>query len=95
MRPLSVRVKQLYKELLWLGSAAPQGYETMRDRIKSEFLKNKNLTDPIEIKVAIGRGNYAKKELEALINFHRYESFVKMYRVLVRFRAMKKRYDPL
>ncbi|KAM9771699.1 LYR motif-containing protein 5A [Syngnathus typhle] len=80
--PLRGEVIKLYKNLLYLGRDYPEGSAFFRQRLKSAFMKNKDVTDPEHIKKLVGRGEYVIKELEALY-------FLKKYR------AMKKRYyDP-
>lgn len=70
------------QKLLYLGRDYPEGSAFFRERLKSAFMKNKDVTDPEHIKKLVGRGEFVIKELEALY-------FLKKYR------AMKKRYyDP-
>lgn len=66
-------------KLLYLGREYPQGSAYFRERLKSAFMKNKDVTDPEKIKKLVARGEFVIKEIEALY-------FLKKYR------AMKKRY---
>lgn len=69
-------------KLLYLGRDYPQGSAYFRERLKSAFMKNKDVTDPEKIKKLVARGDFVIKELEALYFLRKY-------------RAMKKRYyDP-
>lgn len=77
--PLRGEVIRLYKNLLYLGRDYPQGAAFFRERLKSAFMKNKDVTDPEKIKKLVARGDFVIKELEALY-------FLRKYRV------MKKRY---
>ncbi|KAM4614728.1 LYR motif-containing protein 5A [Polymixia lowei] len=77
--PFRGEVIKLYKNLLYLGREYPKGSAYFRDRLKSAFMKNKDVTDPKKIKELVGRGDYVIKELEALYFLRKY-------------RAMKKRY---
>lgn len=77
--PLRSEVRQLYKNLLFLGREYPKGADYFRERLKSAFMKNKGVTDPEEIKKLVDRGEFVIKELEALYYLRKY-------------RAMKKRY---
>ncbi|XP_043943612.1 electron transfer flavoprotein regulatory factor 1 [Protopterus annectens] len=77
--PMRSEVIKLYKNLLYLGREYPKGSEYFRSRLKSAFMKNKNVTDPEKIKELIARGEYVIKELEALYYLRKY-------------RAMKQRY---
>lgn len=80
--PLKGEVIRLYKTLLYLGREYPQGAAYFRERLKSAFMKNKDVTDPEKIKKLVARGDHVIKELEALYFLRKY-------------RAMKKRYyDP-
>ncbi|XP_055794151.1 electron transfer flavoprotein regulatory factor 1 isoform X1 [Salvelinus fontinalis] len=77
--PLRSEVRQLYKNLLFLGREYPKGADYFRERLKRAFMKNKDVTDPKEIKKLVDRGEFVIKELEALYYLRKY-------------RAMKKRY---
>ncbi|CAK6949752.1 LYR motif-containing protein 5A [Scomber scombrus] len=77
--PLRGEVIRLYKNLLYLGREYPKGSAYFRDRLKSAFMKNKDVTDPDKIKMLVARGDFVIKELEALYFLRKY-------------RAMKKRY---
>lgn len=72
-------VIRLYKNLLYLGREYPKGTDYYRERLKSAFLKHKDVTDPQEIRKLVDRGEFVIKELEALYFLRKY-------------RAMKKRY---
>lgn len=73
------RVINLYKTLLYLGREYPGGPEYFRNKLKTAFLKNRNLKSSEEIESALARGNFVTKELEAMYMLRKY-------------RAMKKRY---
>lgn len=77
--PLKGEVIKLYKNLLYLGREYPQGAAYFRGRLKSAFMKNKDVTDPEKIKQLVAKGEFVIKELEALYFLRKY-------------RAMKKRY---
>lgn len=66
-------------KLLYLGREYPKGSAYFRERLKSAFMKNKDVTDPEKIKQLVARGDFVIKELEALYFLRKY-------------RAMKKRY---
>ncbi|KAJ8006733.1 hypothetical protein DPEC_G00110270 [Dallia pectoralis] len=76
---LRKEVLLLYKNLLFLGREYPKGADYFRARLKCAFIKNKDVTDPSEIKTLVNRGEFVIKELEALYFLRKY-------------RAMKKRY---
>ncbi|XP_005725138.1 LYR motif-containing protein 5A [Pundamilia nyererei] len=77
--PLKTEVFRLYKNLLYLGREYPQGVAYFKQRLKSAFMKHKDVTDPEKIKQLVARGDHVIKELEALYFLRKY-------------RAMKKRY---
>lgn len=66
-------------KLLYLGREYPKGTVYFRERLKTAFLKNKDVTDPQQIRKLVDRGEFVIKELEALYFLRKY-------------RAMKKRY---
>nr|XP_045625558.1 electron transfer flavoprotein regulatory factor 1-like [Procambarus clarkii] len=63
---LRPQVIQLYKNMLYLGREYPLGYDYFREKLKKAFLKNKDVTDPEQLKIMIGRGEFVIKEIEAL-----------------------------
>ncbi|XP_028279392.1 LYR motif-containing protein 5A [Parambassis ranga] len=77
--PLRGEVIKLYKNLLYIGREYPKGSAYFRERLKSAFMKNKDVTDPEKIKKLLARGDFVIKELEALYFLRKY-------------RAMKQRY---
>jgi hypothetical protein len=74
-------VRDLYKRFLVVGRHYPQGLNALREKIKKEFLCNRELSDPIEIKKRVAKGRYWVREVSAINALHKY-------------RQMKKRYDP-
>lgn len=76
MRP---QVIQLYKNLLYLGREYPKGYEFFREKLKKAFMKNKDVTDPEQIKMLISRGEFVIKEIEALYMLRKYRTMKKRY----------------
>ncbi|XP_027230310.1 electron transfer flavoprotein regulatory factor 1 [Penaeus vannamei] len=73
------QVIQLYKNLLYLGREYPMGYEYFREKLKRAFMKNREVTDPEQIKVLIGRGEFVIKEIEALYMLRKYRTMKKRY----------------
>ncbi|KUJ10963.1 complex 1 protein [Mollisia scopiformis] len=59
-------VINIYKELLYLGREYPLGYNYFRPRLHKAFISNASLTDDEEIRQAIKRAEFVKKEIEAL-----------------------------
>jgi len=76
MRP---EVRNLYKQLLFLGRDYPAGLPTVREKVKNAFLKNKNLETNEEIKKAIAFGQYIAQEMEALIKLKKYRTLRRNY----------------
>lgn len=54
------------KDLLNLGREYPLGYAYFQKRLHQAFSKNVQLRDEIQIRKAIERAEYVKKEVEAL-----------------------------
>ncbi|KAI9490013.1 hypothetical protein BDB00DRAFT_571290 [Zychaea mexicana] len=78
--PLRSQVIALYKQLAYLGREYPLGYENFfRPRLKSAFLKKRDLTDEEEIKKSIALGEYVCKELETLYYLRKYRAMRRRY----------------
>ncbi|KAF9930728.1 LYR motif-containing protein 5 [Linnemannia zychae] len=77
--PTRYRVIALYKQLVYLGREYPAGADYFHKKLKNAFMKNKDLSDPVEIQKRIDLGDYVCKEIEAMYHINKY-------------RAMKKRY---
>lgn len=71
------QVRQLYKELLYIGREYPKGFPYFRTGLKRVFLKKRelDLKDEMALRAAIDHGRFVYRELEALW-------FLKKYRVL-------------
>jgi len=69
----------LYKQLLYLGKDYPKGYDYFRSKLKNAFVKNRNVSDPGEIKMLLARGDYICKELEALYMLRKYRTLKRRY----------------
>ncbi|KAG0258504.1 hypothetical protein BG011_003248 [Mortierella polycephala] len=76
---LKARCPDLTVQLSYLGREYPAGADFFHKKLKEAFMKNKDLTDPIEIQKRIDLGDYICKEIEAMYHINKY-------------RAMKKRY---
>ena len=72
-------VRELYKRILTAGVHYPQGLNYIRERAKTEFFKNKDLTTELDIKKAVAYGRYQVREIEALSKFHKYRTIRKRY----------------
>lgn len=77
--PFRGEVIRLYKNLLYLGREYPKGSAYFRERLKSAFMKNKDVTDPEKIKQLVARGDFVIKELEALYFLRKYRALKKRY----------------
>ncbi|XP_076351309.1 electron transfer flavoprotein regulatory factor 1-like [Tachypleus tridentatus] len=73
------RVTLLYKNLLYLGRDYPKGYNYFRTRLKTAFVKNKDVSGSTEIEMLLARGQYIIKELEALYMLKKYRKLKKRY----------------
>ncbi|XP_032360844.1 LYR motif-containing protein 5A [Etheostoma spectabile] len=77
--PLRGQVIKLYRTLLYLGRDYPQGSAYFKQRLKSAFMKNKDVTDPDKILKLVARGNCLIKELEAMCFLRKYQVMKKYY----------------
>ncbi|KAL4224694.1 LYR motif-containing protein 5 [Mactra antiquata] len=77
--PLRSQVIQLYKNLFYLGKEYPAGSKYFHTKLKAAFMKNKDITDPVEIENLIARGEFVKKELEALYMLKKYRTLKRRY----------------
>lgn len=71
------QVINLYKTLVYLGREYPLGWDYFRPRLKTAFMRNKDVTDPEKIEQLISRGNYVVKEIEALYMLRKYRTLKK------------------
>ena len=55
------------------------GADFFNKKLKAAFMKNKDVTNPKEIKKLIARGNYVAKEIEALYMLKKYRTMKKRY----------------
>ncbi|ORY06807.1 LYR motif-containing protein 5 [Basidiobolus meristosporus CBS 931.73] len=72
-------VRELYKQLLFLGRDYPAGYPYFRERLKKAFQKNSTLADPKSVEQAVQRGQFVIKELEAMYKLNKYRALKKRY----------------
>ena len=66
-------------QLLYLGREYPMGTEYFNRKLKEAFMKNKDVSDPKEIKRLVARGKYVAKEIEALYSLKKYRTLKKRY----------------
>ncbi|KAI7863475.1 LYR motif-containing protein 5-like protein [Spinellus fusiger] len=77
---LRPQVIALYKQLVYLGREYPAGYhDFFRPKLKSAFLKKKDLVSEQEINRAIEHGHYIIKELEAMYYLRKYRALRQRY----------------
>lgn len=77
---MNPKVRELYKRFLIVGRTYPNDFNSIKLKIKDGFMKNKDITNEIELKKAIVFGRYWVRELRAVTT-------------LAKYRAMKRRYD--
>eukprot|EP00795_Rhopilema_esculentum_P011550 gene11550-21784_t len=77
--PLRREVIDLYKQLYHLGRDYPLGFDYFRKKLKTAFMKNRDLSNPEDIRKMIDRGNYVIKELEALYMLRKYRTLKQRY----------------
>lgn len=73
------RVRQLYKNLLFLGKSHPQGYVYFHASLKAQFLRNKDLCLPEELEKALGFGEYISRELQSMYELRTYRAVKRNY----------------
>ncbi|GAB5592586.1 hypothetical protein Unana1_07486 [Umbelopsis nana] len=79
---LRSQVIVLYKQLVYLGREYPAGYTNFfRPKLKSAFMKKRELEDEEEIRKAVAFGNYIIKELEAMYYLKKYRTLRARYTV--------------
>ncbi|OON18052.1 hypothetical protein X801_06098, partial [Opisthorchis viverrini] len=66
-------------QLLYLGREYPKGAEYFRKRLHNAFWKNRDVSDPDEIRRLIQFGEYVAKELEALYALRKYRTLRQRY----------------
>ncbi len=64
---------------MYLGREYPLGWDYFRPRLKTAFLKNKDVSDPEKIKQLIARGEYVVKEIETLYMLRKYRTLKQRY----------------
>ncbi|KAK6351489.1 hypothetical protein TWF718_004649 [Orbilia javanica] len=79
MTTLRHQVLNIYKELLYLGKTYPLGYTYFRTRCHKAFSKNAGLTEEKDVKMAIARAEFVKKEIEALYYLKKYRAMRERY----------------
>ncbi|KAK6536895.1 hypothetical protein TWF281_001104 [Arthrobotrys megalospora] len=79
MSTLRYQVLNIYKELLYLGKQYPLGYNYFRTRCYKAFSKSAGLTKEEDIRNAIARAEFVKREIEALYYLKKYREMKKRY----------------
>uniref|UniRef100_A0A183AA70 Complex1_LYR_dom domain-containing protein n=1 Tax=Echinostoma caproni TaxID=27848 RepID=A0A183AA70_9TREM len=64
---------------LHLGKEYPKGYQYFKKRLHTAFIKNRNITEPEEIRQLIRHGQFVVKELEALYSLRKYRTLRQRY----------------
>ncbi|KAA8908940.1 hypothetical protein FN846DRAFT_794804 [Sphaerosporella brunnea] len=77
--PLRAQVKALYKDLLFLGRDYPLGYAYFRTRLHRAFAAQSHLRDEPAIHACISRGEFVKREIEALYYLKKYRALRERY----------------
>lgn len=73
---LKVEVKNLYKNLIHLSR---DWHHDLRPQIKKAFMKNKEVTDPAEIRQLIEKGQYVCREIVATYRLKKYRALKRRY----------------
>lgn len=78
---MNLKVRNLYKTLLYMGKEYPQelgGYPKFQKSLKQAFMNTK-INDETELNNALDKGNYIIKELETLYYLKRYRYLKRKY----------------
>jgi hypothetical protein len=59
-------------EILWTGRSYPGGVAQVRERARREFLRHRDESDPMKLKILVAKGERALKDLHDLNQFHKY-----------------------
>ncbi|TDH73141.1 hypothetical protein CCR75_004741 [Bremia lactucae] len=73
------KVRDLYKRFLLVGRDYPMGLSYVREKTKTAFYQNRNLTDPVAIKKAIKHGRWMVRELVGVIQLKKYRMLNSRY----------------
>uniref|UniRef100_K3X1X6 Complex 1 LYR protein domain-containing protein n=1 Tax=Globisporangium ultimum (strain ATCC 200006 / CBS 805.95 / DAOM BR144) TaxID=431595 RepID=K3X1X6_GLOUD len=73
------KVRDLYRRFLHVGKDYPLGLPYVREKVKTAFLKNRDLTDPLEIKKAIHKGRWMVQEMIGVIQLKKYRTLNARY----------------
>nr|XP_004210695.1 electron transfer flavoprotein regulatory factor 1 [Hydra vulgaris] len=79
INPTKAKVLQLYRQLLYYGKDYPLGFDYFKPKLKNAFIKNKHVTDQVELEKLIQRAEYVIKELEALFMLRKYRALKSRY----------------
>jgi hypothetical protein len=75
---MRAEVRSLFKRLIFLGHDYPEGYTTVRDKVRAAFLKNRNAPDE-KIPALLAQGDFVVREMEALIKLKKYRTLKRSY----------------
>lgn len=77
--PIRSRVIRLYRELYHLGRDYPAGAQYFHTRLKQAFHNNRHVDDPELIEQLLAKGEFVKKEIEALYALKKYRFLKQRY----------------
>ncbi|KAF1320277.1 Lyr motif-containing protein 5, partial [Globisporangium splendens] len=73
------KVRDLYRRFLHVGKDYPLGLSYVREKVKAGFFKNRDLTDPVELKKAIHKGRWMVQEMIGVIQLKKYRTLNTRY----------------
>lgn len=76
---MNPRVRDLYKRIIFVGREYPLGLNWVREKAKSWFRQNAELTDEVEIRRAVAKGRFMVREMQAVIKLKKYRTLNKRY----------------
>lgn len=70
------KVRDLYKRFIIVGRNYPHplGIEYVRNKVKKEFVKNKDVNNEVDILKLIAYGRFIVREMKAVISLHKYRA---------------------
>lgn len=73
------QVRDLYKRIIHVGREYPLGLNWVRDKAKTWFAQNKDVTDDIELRRHIANGRHMVREMQAVIFLKKYRHLKRTY----------------
>ncbi|CDK24583.1 unnamed protein product [Kuraishia capsulata CBS 1993] len=76
---MNPKVRQLYKDLLWLAKNYPGDYPKIRDKLHDGFIRNARVSSGEELEKCLEHGEFIAKELQSLYFLRTYRAVKRNY----------------